>query len=535
MERIRIRPLALGLVAMAGLALLPLAAHDADAGVVRAPTAPSLGAGLPNVQVLPAVLPGKENTNVIAQNDGTAAATIAMDIYTPGGVLVPSASQVYTNVPPGGTRVFTQAINTGLAPGFRGVGVVSSDQPFNALLVRGVDTADGQGSSSIHNAYATGGNKVSLPFIVNSLDGSFNSRFAIANTGNAVACVSIEYAFKPGAGSTPAGGKANLTDNGPGGSGCATGYPIPVNGQVAFANTAIDGAIAMPAGTSNAQMSATVTATGSTVTVGVDAWVQGKRSLGAYDGFVVGGGDSDLGTDILVPLAIKHADGFLSQFLLSNPNAGAANVTITYTGNTGTHVKTLSVPGNGTTDHGVYSDNIVPVGFVGAARITSDQPIAVVAFYGKMTVANSFIGEDVYAAINGVPATKAATKAKFPLIFRRAYAAGGAFGYNSWVSVTVADGGTANVTIQAVNDSTSTAPGCLGSNYTSTVTKTISGSFIFYQNLDTPTDNGFNGNPACFWGGMVITADKPIVAIGDVANDLVPGDTDGRYNAFASN
>ncbi len=28
---------------------------------------------------------------------------------------------------------------------------------------------------------------------------------------------------------------------------------------------------------------------------------------------------------------------------------------------------------------------------------------------------------------------------------------------------------------------------------------------------------------------------KPIVAIGDVANDLNPGDTDGRYNAFSSN
>jgi hypothetical protein len=457
-----------------------------------------------------------------------------MDIYTPAGVLIPAASQVYTNVPPGGTRVFTQAINTGLAPGFRGVGVLSSDQPINALLVRGVDAANGAGSSSIHNAYGAGANKVSLPFIVNQLDGSFNSRFAIANTGNATACVTIEYAFKPGAGSTPGGGKANLVDNGPGGSGCATGYPIPANGQVAFAPTNVDGAIPMPAGTANAQMSATVTATGSSITVGVDAWVAGSRSLGAYDGFVVGGG-GDLSTNIIIPLAIKHADGYLSQFLLSNPNPTAANVTITYTGNTGTHVKNLTVPANGTTDHGVYSDDIVPVGFVGAARITSDQAIAAVAFYGKMTTAGSFVGEDVYAAISGVPADKAATKAKFPLIFRRAYQSGGAFGYNSWVSVTVADGSTANVTVQAVNDPTSSAPGCQGSNYSSSITRQVTGSFIFYQNLDVPTDNGFNSNPACFWGGMVITSDKPIVAIGDVANDLVPGDTDGRYNAFASN
>ena len=536
MERIRIRPLALGLIALAGLAVLPLAAtRDADAGAVRAPAAETLQSEMPHMQVMPAVLPGKENTNVIAQNDGTVASTIAMDIYTAGGVLVPSASQVYTNVAAGGTRVFTQAINAGLAPGFRGVGVVSSDQPFNALLVRGVDAANGQASSSIHNAYATGGSKISLPFIVNALDGTFNSRFAIANTGNAVACVVIEYSFKPGAGSTPGGGKANLTDSGPGGSGCASGYPIPVNGQVAFASTAIDGAIAMPAGTVNSQMSATVTATGSTVTVGVDAWVSGLRSLGAYDGFVVGGGSSDLSGDVIVPLAIKHQDGFLSQFLLSNPNPAAADVTITYTGNTGTHTKTLTVPANGTADHGVYSDAIVPVGFVGAARVTSNQPIAVVAFFGKMTVANSFIGEDVYAAISGVPASKAATKAKFPLIFRRAYQAPGLFGYNSWMSLTTTDGSTANVTITAVNDATSSAPGCTGSNFTSTITTTVPGNKIFYQNLDTPIENGFNSNPACFWGGVVITSDKPIVAIGDVANDLVPGDTDGRYNAFASN
>jgi hypothetical protein len=535
MERIRIRPLALGLVALAGLAALPmLATRDADAGAVRAPAAESLQPDMPHMQIMPAVLPGKENTNVIAQNDGSAASTIAMDIYTAGGVLVPSASQVYTNVPVGGTRVFTQAINTGLAPGFRGVGVVSSDQPFNALLVRGVDNTDGRASSSIHNAYATGGSKISLPFIVNALDGTFNSRFAIANTGSAVACAVIEYSFKPGAGATPGGGKPNLTDSGPGGSGCATGYPIPVNGQVAFASTAIDGAIAMPASTVNSQMSATVTVTGSTVTVGVDAWVSGLRSLGAYDGFVVGDG-GDLSTDVIVPLAIKHQDGFLSQFLLSNPNPAAADVTITYTGNTGTHVKNLSVPANGTSDHGVYSDNIVPVGFVGAARITSTQPIAVVAFFGKMTTAGSFVGEDVYAAINGTPASDAATEAKFPLAFRRAYQAGSAFGYNSWFSISVADGSTANVTITAVNDPTSAAPGCTGSNFTSTINTTVTGSKIFYQNLDTPIENGFSSNPACFWGGFTVTSDKPIVAIGDVANDIVPGDTDGRYNAFTGN
>lgn len=532
MERVRIRPLAIaaGLAALLGAAFM--ASSSADAGSSQASLAPNR---LPYTQVMPALLPGnKENTNVVAQNDGNANATIALDVFTPAGVLIPSASRVEANVPPGGTRTFAQAINTGLTPGFRGVGVLSSDQPLNALLVRGMESPSGLQSSSIHNAYSAGANKVSLPFVSNALDGLYNTRFAIANTGTQTACVTLEYSFLPGRGSVPASGKANVVDNGPGGSGCATGYPVPVNGQISFAPTNVDGAIPMPQSTRNAQMGVTITSTGAPITVGADAWVAGIRSLGAYDGFVVTD-NADLSKNVIVPLAIKHEDGFLSQYLISNPNGAAANVTITYTGNTGSHSVNLTVPANGAADHGVYSDNVVPVGFVGAARVTSDQPVAVVAFYGKMTKANSFVAEDVYAAINGVPAENAANKAKFPLIFRRAYAVGSNIGYASWVSVSVADGGTANVTIQAVNDPTSTAPGCTGNNYSSTITKQITGSFIFYQNLDTPVDNGFQSNPGCFWGGMVITADKPIVAIGDVANDLNPGDTDGRYNAFASN
>jgi len=541
MERARRHPAVL-LVALAALAFLLLAepGPHAQASVPRATE--SLNATLPHVKVFPAILPGKENTNVIAQNDGTGPATIAMDIYTRGGVLVPSASRVYTDVPVGGTRVFAQAINTGLATNFRGVGVMSSDQKFNTLMVRGVDNSDGWSSSSIHNAPGIGGTKISLPFVVNQLNATFNSRFAIANTGSAVACVSITYAFKPGLGSIPAGGKPNLVDNGPGGSGCSSGgYPIPVNGQIDFAPTAIDGAIPMPSGTVNAQMSATITATGSTVTVGVDAWVSGKRSLGSYDGFIVEP-VSDFGADIIMPLAIKDETGRFSQFFISYPNSAPAslpaNVTITYTGNTGIHVKKLEIPANGTADHSVYQDTTVPIGFVGSARITSDAPIAVVAFFGKMTTAGSFIGEDAYAAVSGVPANKATTKATFPLIFRRAYqdTSRGMYGYNSWVSVTVANGGTAKLTITAVNDPTSTAPLCAGSNYTSTINSfQVTGSFIFYQILETPNLNGFNPTPACFWGGMVITSDTPIVAIGDVANDRWRGDTDGRYNAFAGN
>jgi len=528
MERTHIRRLALATV-LGALTLIP--ATVASAGSVPGNRQePAVGRGFDHVAVLPALLPNsKENTSSIAQNNGNAPATIVMDIYTPAGVLIPSATVVYPNVPAGGTRVFAQAINTGLTPGFRGVGVISSDQPINALLVRDIESNTFAKSYSIHNAYPTGGSKITLPYVANALDNTYNTRFAIANTGAAEACISIQYVF-------PGGAKAPVTDSGSGAAACAGGgYRIPVGGQISFAPNSVDGAIPMPFSTANSLMAATITSTGSTITVGVDAYLSGGfKKLASYDGFIVGGaGDTtdDIGTTISIPLAIK-LDGFYTQILLSNPNDSAANATITYVGNTGTYVVPLSIAANGTGSHSVYEVvGGIPEGFVGAATVTSDQPLAAVLFRSKMTTAGSFIDTDLYTAVNGIPTDRATTSAKFPLIFRRAYSGGGLFGYNTWVSITVANGGTANVSITAINDTANGAPGCTApATYNST--KTINGSFIFYQNLD--SDNGFGAAPGCFWGGMTITSDTPIIAIANATNDLNVGDNDGLYNAFGN-
>ncbi len=527
MERIRIRRLALATV-LGALTLIPVTAASAGSMPGNRQELAS-GRGFDHVAVLPALLPNsKENTSSIAQNNGTSPATIVMDIYTPQGVQIPSATVVFPNVPPDGTRVFAQAINTGLTPGFRGVGVISSDQPINALLVRDIESSSFAKSYSIHNAYPTGGNKVTLPYVANALEQTYNTRFAIANTGTAQACVTVLYTF-------PGGGKAPVSDAGSGGAAtCAGGgYSIPVGGQISFAPNSVDGAIPMPASTSNSIMAATVTSTGSTVTVGVDAYLSGGlRKLASYDGFIVGGaGDTtdDVGTTIAIPLAIK-LDGFYSQILLSNANATAANATITYTGNTGSYSVPLNIAANGTASHSVYEAvGGIPEGFVGAATVTSDQPIAAVLFRSKMTSPGSFIDEDLYTAVSGVPTDRATTTAKFPLIFRRAYASGGLFGYNTWVSVIVPGGGTANLTITAINDTSNSAPGCnAAATYTSNMV--VNNSTVIYQNLDSA--NGFGAAPNCFWGGMKITSDVPIIAIANATNDLNVGDNDGLYNAF---
>lgn len=528
MERIHPRRLALGLV-LGALTLIPAA--SATAGSMPNPGNRQdliQESGFEFRAVLPALLPNsKENTSSIAQNNGTGPATIVMDIYTPQGVLIPSATVAFTDVPAGATRVFAQAINTGLTPGFRGVGVISSNQPINALLVRDITSNTFVKSYSIHNAYPTGGTSISLPYVANALNNTYNTRFAIANTGTSQACVTIVYVF-------PGGTRTPVTDSGSGGQTCAGGgYSIPVGGQISFAPTAIDGAIPMPASTNNAIMAATVNTSSSTITVGVDAYLQsGLRKLASYDGFIVSGGAaSELGTIIAMPLAIK-LDGFYTQYLLSNPGGTAATATITYVGNTGTYSVPLNIPANGTASHSVYEAvGGIPEGFVGAATITSTQPIAAVLFRSKMTSPGSFVDTHLYTAVNGIPTVAATNTAKFPLIFRRAYRTGPFSGYNTWVSVSVADGGTANVTITAINDTSNSAPGC-NAPATYTTTKQINGSFIFYQNAD--SDNGFGQNPTCFWGGMTITSDKPIIAIANATNDLNQGDNDGLYNAFGN-
>lgn len=542
MAKARLRPAVL-LAALAILFLLPISIPDASAGVYRRPATASSGFAA-NLAVQPAVVSGKENTSVVVQNRSAITAKIAMDIYTAGGVLVPAAGQLFSGVPPGGTRVFAQTSNSGLATNFRGVGVVSSDQSFNTLLVRDINGAGGQKSYSIVNSYSTGSSKITLPLVMNNLSGR-STRFTVANTGGGVACITIVYSFLPST------GKAPVTAWGPGGSGCSSGqYPIPVNGQASFApdngnGTAVDGAIPMPASTAGHLTGVTITSVNSPITASVDAYGgSATRRLASYDGFKVGAYDSptdDVGKVIAIPMSLKTGTGWYSQILLSNPNNSQANATITYRGTVnGIPMAPVSapvtVPANGIASQSVYHLPNLPVGFVGSATVTSNEPLAAVLFRMKMTSAGSMIEQHPYTAANGIPIERATTRVRLPLVFRHALRpeSGGKFGYNSWFSVSVADGGTANITIQAVNDPTSSAPGCAGVNYTSTVNTQVTDSRVFYQLLSSPVNNGFQDNPACFWGGVTITSDRPIIVVANVTNDLAgDSDNEGLYNGFA--
>lgn len=541
MAETRFRPRVL-VAALAGLLLLSTTIPDAYAQRTAAPGQPASFAS--RFSVHPAIISGKENTSAIVQNRGAATAAIAMDIYTEGGLLVPAAGQVKTGVPSGGSRNFPQGSNAGLATNFRGVGVISSDQPFNALLVRDIKDSNGQKSYSTVSPSSAGSTKVALPFLMNNLGGR-HTRFTLANTGSSTACVTIVYSFLPDKAKDP------VSQPGPGGSGCSAGEtPIPVSGQVSFAPTAIDFAIAMPSATGGFMMAADITSTNDVpITASVDAYNSGGangRNLGSYDGFRVSvpeDANDDVGLQIALPIAIKSSSGWFSQAVLSNPNATDAEVSITYTGTVNgapmdPEVDSFVIPAGGIQSRSIYYEDqasggfSIPEGFVGSAIVQSSQPLAAVLFRVKMTSHGSYTYQHPYAAANGVPLDRATTTVRLPLLFRHALRpspTSSKYGYNSWFSVIVADGSTANVTVNAVNDPTSA---CSGS-YTSTLNTTVTGSRLFSQISSTPGDNGFQATPSCFFGGATITSDKPIIVVANVSNDLVANsDNEGLYNGF---
>ena len=538
LPRIRFRPRAL----LAALAVLLLAAAG-SAAAVDGPSAPDGGARL-LPHVFPALLPDSvENTSVIAQNDGDAPSVMVMDFHTPGGVLITAASQVFTDVPPGGSRTFAHALNGGLVPGFRGVGALSSDQPMNALLAREITGPDDRRSWSLHTASARGGTRVVLPYVANRLEDvvpgdKVNTRLAIANAAERTACVRLTYAFVPDRGRLGPEGRRARPDPGPRNRDCPRGgYPIPPDGQITFAPTRVDGALPMPAVARNTLAAVTIDST-ELVTVAADIYHRDGLRLAAYDGFLVGARGSetdDVSTRMALPLALKTTDGLWTEYALANPWSQPTTARITYTGTVGGARTPLrmtvevEVPAGAARSHGILDIADLPTSFRGAATVESSQPLAVVLLRGKMTEAGSLEHEPPYAAANGVPAERASRTAKLPLVARNAGGGDGRDGLSTSVSVAVVGGGTANLRITTTNDPSA---GCGDAATVYTARVSVTGTATFDQSSDDPRRNGLNAVPDCLRGSMTIASDRDIVVVAGATSDLGQGDNDALYNAF---
>ena len=532
----RIRPRSLALL-VAALALLALAAGGASA--LTGPGDPAEPPFRIHARLSDE---GRENTTVIVQNNSARAATIVMDFHTPAGVLIPLASQIHPDVPAWDTRTLEQALNRGLLPGFRGVGVISSDQPLNALLLREVAWPGGDGSYSIHNAHPGAGLRVALPYVANQLrqggGEALSTRFSIANASLETACVTIIYRLMAGRGAAPADGDATLvagdapSESCPGG-----GYAVAAAGQLTLAPEAGEMALAMPAGTANTLMTVLIDST-QPVTVVADVYGGGPGArLASYNGFIAGeeaSVEDDVSTRVIMPLAQKTADGRWTEYAIANPWDEPVSGVIRYSGTAaGDPVSAeaaFTLPAGGGLSHSVFDRSAgLPWGFTGAATIEADRPVAALLLRGEVTGAGGFAR--AYAAASGVPAERAALVAKFPLVFRNARLGGDEQARHSWISVAVADGGRATLNLVAVNNGSSGAPGCeLPALYQTTIT--IQGSFLFDQSSGDIRATGLGATPECLTGGMRIRSDTPIIAIGAVTSGLESGDSDGLYNAF---
>ncbi len=484
---------------------------------------------------------GNENTSIIVQNVGASPADFVVDYYLPNGTML-NATDTQFAVPVGGTRVFAQAINTELGAGFRGVGVVSSDQPINALLVRDIlsNAASNNHSYSIVNAQASGGAALALPILLDEFSSDmFNARASVVNTGTTVACLKVSYFVTATLSATPVG--TEVEDNPTGQSGCANGHSLPAGGQLTFGRSGT-GVIPFPAATRNTQTAALIEVLNASATNQIAASVDifrsdGNRLLGSYNGFIVNNDNpstDDIGTEVIIPLAIKHSSGFYSVIGVQNIDGVAANVSIRYLGATeqGTPVDvTVVLPSVANAGfHSTYDTTTpIPNDFIGYARITSTAKMAALLIRGKQTGYLSGINEPTYTAVNGVPSDKAAEGWNLPLIFRRYAQTGpGTIGFNSWIQVQVADGSSAQVTLRFVGDPNS---GCPVGPYQ--LTTTVTGSNVFYMNAE--NNNGFpaGNSPSCFWGGAQVTGNKPLIVIANVSSDSYPGgDNEGLYNGF---
>ncbi|MGK2965735.1 MAG: hypothetical protein ACSLFM_09010 [Tepidiformaceae bacterium] len=517
-----IRAIALWIGAVAAVAaIVPLASYDRS-------------------QAATAITSGKENTSILVQNVGNAPAEFVAEYYNPDGSLIAAATDPESGVAPGSTRNFAQAENANLPVGYRGLAIINSDQPINTLLVRDILDVLSKHSYSIAGAYGSGGHKLAIPLAFNELlsGGSWNSRISVVNTGSTVACLRMTY-LVVATGDGSATTNQTFTDNGTGGTGCATGYRLPAGGQLTFGRTGT-GVIQFPVSTQNNQMAVLVevlTPGDNAITANVDLYQsEGNRLFGSYNAFITNDAaptTDDVGSDIIIPVGIKDASGFYSVIAMQILDGVTTNVAINYVGidiDNGNAPVNVTTNLNGVKDvasRSIYSETAVPQGFVGYARVTASggAKLAAVLIRGKQTFYFSGVTEATYTAVNGVPADRADTAWNLPLVFRRFSDAL----YNSWIQVQVANGGSAQVTLTFTGDP---AQGCPVGPYTST--HTVNGSKVFYMNSSDAADHGFgNAPPSCFLGGARVTANADVVVISNGTTDFYPNsDNDGLYNAF---
>ena len=469
---------------------------------------------------------GDENTSFWVQNTGPKPARFAVDYYDAAGTRVTQES--IPDVPAGASVAFHQDSQDNLPHGFSGSAVVTSDQSVRTVIVKQIQKGDGVLSVGGDDGVTRGFNKIYLPLIYSRYgpDGGWNTRLILQNVSSGTAaCVRMTYRdekgqvalVEPAAGSQPvpqcpSGGLLVAAASVLKRDQAEMGGSLPANFQ---------GSLLVELVASNQQSTVNTQILAATV----DVYHSQRSSLATYRGlgWSSAEGTGDLSTRVYLPFVQKNfglGGGWNTRFFVSPlDSARPAALTLIYccdsrlAGAGGSLERKLTVSAWAAVDPAQEAG--LPDGFEGSVSIASDQAVAVVATWGWVLG-----GIDSFAAYAGVPQGEASTAVWVPLMYRDfGYkgATGLARGWNSWLRIQVADGGTATVKVTYYG---SKLPGGAVS-----FSQSVTGAKFFVQRDDPLL-------PAEFEGAAVIISDKPIAVAAGVFSDAYQGDTDVIFGGF---
>ena len=511
-------------VPLLGLAVLSISMLIAGGGAPSREGVPAASAAFTSAYRI-----GVENSWIRVQNIGDAAASVDVSYYDPEGRLLardscPSAS--CPAIAPGGGWTFFQAQQASLPQGYEGSAVVESDQPIVAVQAKD-SVRDGKFAIAADTtSIAAGASKLYLPLVANSAGSlqDWQGRFALQNLSSSViACVTLTYVsadtdtdvawdpYKPGT-----GGNERQ-------AGCPNGgRPIPGGGTLLRdpdtfgVPEGFNGAVRIETH-KNAQG---VEAEKQLLTAAADAFNLNSSRLASYRAFHEG----ELSTTVLLPLVDREVGPFnawSTRFQIQNKDPQRpAQVTVRFEGyNVDAGLAfvatqhTFTVKGtrmcfqaaNDATNCLAPGDRL-PSSFVGTARITSTEPIAVVVNRGNWY-------DETWTDYRGFRPEDGSTRVLLPVLNKRFGPTGGKRGWDSWFRILVADGGSANVRIRYVGG---------GAPYTLPVNREATVFQFAERNL-----------PDNFAGTAILESDRPIMVLANLYIDVFRGDTNYMYNGIA--
>ena len=481
---------------------------------------------------------GTENSWIRVQNIGTQDAEVQLDYFDEDGDLAGTDSCPSPTCPPmysGSGWTFFQGKNRTLPRGFAGSSVISTDQPIVAVLAKEVRRGSKFSVAGDTLEMGSGSHRLYLP-VTGKYDGpneDWSGRFAIQNMSDSVtACVTITYLsnhtdsevawepYKPSESS-----ESVAFDDCPNG-----GMPLDPRGSILKYPDNM--AVSAPF-TGSVRVDLHTNADGEGpekqfITATADSWNLNIASFGSYRAF----SDDDLGKEIILPLVDREvgpSNSWSTRFFIANKDPKRpAVVNLEFRGydvDSDTPDK-LIVKSNTFTIKGgrmcfqAWDDDAancldegdsLPRNFVGTARITSSEPVAVIVDR------DTWAGES-FTNYRGIRPEDGARRVLLPVLNKNYGPENGVgAGWNSWFRVMVADGRSANVTVTYYGLD---IPGG-STSYTVEVDREFT---VFQFNEDLP--DGFAGT-------AIISADRPIVALANIYTDSYTGDSDVLYNGVS--